>query len=86
MMMAIVTKTGLAPGVDLMTLRPFVQSGLLMSTAPVAATPTSSSDSVGEATGAAAMVSEELGQEAKAEIKSAAMVVRLWGAGLRMHV
>ncbi|CAM9573701.1 unnamed protein product [Ectocarpus fasciculatus] len=74
MMMAIVTKTGLAPGVDLMTLRPFVQSGLLMSTVPVAATPTSSSDSVGEATGAAAMVSEELGQEAKAEIKSAVML------------
>ncbi|CAB1107889.1 unnamed protein product [Ectocarpus sp. CCAP 1310/34] len=47
MMTAIVTKTGLTPGVDLMTLRPFVQSGRLMSTAPVAATPTPSSDNEG---------------------------------------
>ncbi|CAB1101796.1 unnamed protein product [Ectocarpus sp. CCAP 1310/34] len=74
MMTAIVTKTGLTPGVDLMTLRPFVQSGRLMSTAPVAATPTPSSDNEGGATGAAEMVAEELGQDAKAEIKIAAML------------
>ncbi|CAN0259794.1 unnamed protein product [Ectocarpus sp. 6 AP-2014] len=74
MMMAIVTKTGLAPGVDLMTLRPFVQSRLLMPTAPAAATPTPSAVNEGRATGAAEMVAEELGQEAKAEIKIAAML------------
>ncbi|CAM9618424.1 unnamed protein product [Scytosiphon promiscuus] len=85
MIMAIATKTGLAPGVDLASLRPFIQDGLLLSTAPpfVPAGGTPRASSTNTDTGSASpapvagtevTVEENLGQEAKAEIKAAIML------------
>lgn len=84
-MMAIATKTGLAPGVNLASLRPIVQEGLLLSMAPPLApaggtppVPSTSTDTVpASAEPMEMVVEEELGQEAKAEMKAAVMLVRL---------
>lgn len=73
MLTAIATKTGLAVGVDLATLRPYVQEGLMLS-GTIASRPNTS---VGAAVGAEAVVEQELGPEALAEIKTAVMLVRV---------
>ncbi|CAN0020567.1 unnamed protein product [Pylaiella littoralis] len=70
MLTAIATKTGLAVGVDLATLRPYVQEGLMLS-GTIASRPNTS---VGAAVGAEAVVEQELGPEALAEIKTAVML------------
>lgn len=77
MLTAIATKTGLAVGVELATLRPYVQEGLMLSCPPK---PRPSSSVGAEAAAAAAAgkeaaVEQELGQEALAEIKTAVMLV-----------
>lgn len=77
MLMAIATKTGLAAGVDLATLRPYVQEGLMLS-GPAASGPSTSVGAVetAAAAGTGAVVEPELGQEALAEIKTVVMLVR----------
>lgn len=95
MLMAIATKTGIAAGVDLATLRRFVQDGLLLSSPPpppappaavgaavgAEATATATAEvaaAESEAAAAAAIAvqqEEELSPEAKAEIKTAVMLV-----------
>lgn len=94
MLMAIATKTGIAAGVDLATLRRFVQDGLLLSSPPpppappaavgaavgAEATATATAEvAAAESEAAAAAIAvqqeEELSPEAKAEIKTAVMLV-----------
>lgn len=98
MLMAIATKTGLAAGVNITTLRPYVQDGLLLSSPPrpptaaaaaaaasagtstptaaaAGAEATATAEGVDESEVAVVQHEEELSQEAKAEIKTAVMLV-----------
>lgn len=71
MLTTITTKTGLAPGVALNSLRPFVQEDLVL------CHPARGAAHPAPAGGGTAEVQEELGQDARAELKNVIMQVLL---------